>query len=98
MALNKSVSKTALTAHVFMYTLTLAVGISMLTLVTGEMIFAFSVINFICHWITDSLTSQGTKYFREKNDTHNFFVVIGFDQLIHQITLMITAITILGVK
>lgn len=41
------------------------------------------IINGILHYIIDYMTSQATKCFWNKKDYHNFFVVIGFDQLLH---------------
>jgi len=47
-------------------------------------------ITFLTHWFTDLFTSRWTSKLWEKKDVHNFFVVIGFDQLIHATTLLIT--------
>lgn len=40
-------------------------------------------INVILHYMIDYFTSKVTHYLWNKKDTHNFFVVIGFDQLLH---------------
>lgn len=47
-------------------------------------------ITFITHWITDYNTSRWTSKLWAKGDVHNFFVVVGGDQLIHYLTLLIT--------
>jgi len=47
-------------------------------------------ITFLTHWFTDLFTSRWTSKLWEKKDVHNFFVVIGLDQLIHATTLLIT--------
>lgn len=48
----------------------------------------FSTITFACHWLTDYLTSRIGKPFWEKQDFHNGFVVVGFDQVLHYIQLV----------
>lgn len=45
---------------------------------------------FVTHFCTDWITSRITARFWKKQSYHNFFVVIGFDQLIHQTTLLVT--------
>lgn len=50
----------------------------------------FSLITFCIHYITDAITSRISKPFFEKNDYHNGFVVIGFDQILHYIQLWLT--------
>lgn len=48
------------------------------------------IITFITHWVTDLITSKLTTYYYSKNNHFAFFGVIGFDQLIHTITLLLT--------
>jgi len=48
------------------------------------------ILIFLTHWLSDLFTSRWTSKLWEKKDVHNFFVVIGFDQLIHATTLLIT--------
>jgi hypothetical protein len=50
----------------------------------------FAMTTFIFHWATDYLTSRIGKPFWEKNDFHNGFVVVGFDQVLHYIQLVLT--------
>lgn len=50
----------------------------------------FSLITFICHTITDYFTSRLNSYLWNKGDVHNFFVSLGFDQLLHYIQLFLT--------
>jgi len=47
-------------------------------------------ITFITHWVTDYFTSKWTSRLWEEKQVHNFFVVIGLDQLIHATSLLIT--------
>jgi hypothetical protein len=47
-------------------------------------------ITFITHGVTDYFTSKWTSRLWEEKKVHDFFVVIGLDQLIHATTLLIT--------
>lgn len=50
----------------------------------------FFIITFICHTITDYFTSRLNSKLWEKGQVHNFFVSIGFDQVLHYIQLFLT--------
>lgn len=50
----------------------------------------FAIITFICHTITDMWSSRISSKFFKANDFHNGFVVVGFDQILHYIQLLIT--------
>lgn len=50
----------------------------------------FASITFVCHAITDAITSNISKEFFDNEDTHNGFVVIGVDQMLHYIQLYFT--------
>jgi len=52
--------------------------------------FIFAVITFLCHFITDAITSNWSKYYFDKKDYHNGFVIIGIDQILHYIQLYLT--------
>lgn len=47
----------------------------------------FGVIQFVTHTIVDWLTSRINKKLWENKLVHEFFVMIGFDQLIHYVIL-----------
>lgn len=79
MALNKSSSNYWLGLHCVIY------GIPFLIL--G---WKYALINAIAHFIIDYITSRITKYLWNKEKVHEFFVVIGFDQMLHMITLVST--------
>jgi hypothetical protein len=84
-AINKSTSIKYLTYHVLTYC------IPFLVFLTGGLslnMLWFFLLLFGTHWVTDFVTSKITSYFWQKKDMHNFFVIIGFDQLIHILTLM----------
>lgn len=50
----------------------------------------FVLITFICHTITDYFTSRLNSKLWAKEDVHNFFVSVGFDQVLHYMQLFIT--------
>lgn len=50
----------------------------------------FGLITFICHTITDYFTSRWTSKLYDKGDIHNFFVLVGFDQILHYTQLILT--------
>ena len=57
-------------------------------------LFLFIPITFVCHWLTDYFTSKvNTGLAIEAKRTtkwHDFFVNVGFDQLLHYIQLFLT--------
>lgn len=79
MAINKSSSNKWLLIHVGIY--------STVFVLFG---FLFVLITFILHFITDYFTSRLTTKLWKKGDRHNFFVVIGLDQFIHMVSLILT--------
>jgi len=94
MSLKKSKSILWLSYHVVVYSAmttllwSIFFGNMMVNpLTTISLIFG---ITFITHWITDYFTSKWTSRLWEEKQVHNFFVVIGLDQLIHATTLLIT--------
>lgn len=92
-ATNKSKNLAALASHVGAYTAVLAVGTLLLFhefLTFTEAWIGFIVTNGIAHFLTDAITSRFTAYHFGRNDPHNGFVVVGIDQWIHHVTLMVT--------
>lgn len=51
---------------------------------------SFVLITFICHTITDYFTSRLNSKLWAKGQIHNFFVSVGFDQVLHYIQLFLT--------
>lgn len=86
-ATNKSSNWLALTQHVYNYTCIITIPAAWVFLKTFDMFVAFLVITFLTHFVTDAITSRINTYLWKKGDVHNFFVSVGFDQLIHQFTL-----------
>lgn len=86
-SINKSKSNEALGRHVATYTLVLAGGS---IFILGYYAAAFALVNGVLHFVTDYFTSRWASRLYAKQDWHNFFVVIGLDQLIHHMTLAAT--------
>ena len=51
---------------------------------------AFGGITFVAHTITDYFTSRLNAKLWAKGDVHNFFVSVGFDQVLHYVQLFLT--------
>lgn len=87
--------------HLLPHTLTYT---TVLTLIVGLLMFfgflnysfssfiLFFVITYISHFITDFIVTMINSNFLLKNGRHKYFVSIGLDQLIHNITLFGTII------
>jgi hypothetical protein len=88
-ASNKSKNNVALSRHVLVYTTCLG-AVSALLFGLGPVWLLFVVGNGLLHFGTDYCTSRWSSRLYAKQDWHNFFVVIGFDQLTHQLTLAAT--------
>lgn len=88
-ASNKSKNFQALARHVLSYTaILMAYSVGFFGL--SYIVLYFAALNGTLHLITDFFTSRWTSALYAKQDWHNFFVVIGLDQLIHQLTLAVT--------
>lgn len=95
-ASTKSTSISSLIQHIIIYFFTLFIifGIAWFPLyylaemkITAQIWLQFTigitVVNSLLHYFIDFFTSKVTKYFWNKQDYHNFFVVMEFDQLLH---------------
>ncbi len=84
MALNKSASNGWLTAHVAVYT-------GVLFVVTVSVSPWYALVNGGLHWGVDYGTSRWTSHLYKAGRRHDFFVVVGLDQMIHTWCLGVTA-------
>lgn len=85
-AKNKSSRCDALLSHTFLYGLCFAPFFGA----------PFALVNFLLHTGIDFVTSRITKRLYEKGRVHDFFVVIGLDQLLHYACLLITYVWLKG--
>lgn len=86
-AKNKSKDSWALMAHTSIYSL---IWLIPTYFVLSFNCFTFVLITFIAHTITDYFTSRLNTYLHKKGDIHNFFVSVGFDQILHYVQLILT--------
>jgi len=86
-----------LLSHTGIYSLTWCIPISFMGLMDynnichiGPSLMWFPVITFLAHTLTDYFTSRLNTKLWSEGKVHNFFVSIGFDQVLHYIQLFIT--------
>jgi hypothetical protein len=98
-ATNKSANIGALTTHIFTYTLTLVVMLSFLAYIDTSAglddiyidgVIAYSMVNGALHFVTDFFTSKASKKAMSEEKIKLFWIIIGFDQFIHQFCLIAT--------
>ena len=91
MAVNKSTSWFWLTMHVKVYSVGMML-FSVLIFGYHNLMMAWGWVwaNAALHWATDACTSRVTSYLWKKEQRHWFFVMIGFDQVIHYACLFST--------
>lgn len=92
MATGKSKSLKWLSIHVAVYASVSLLTFAVLAIMYGDALIAFYwwIINVALHFVTDFFTSKVTSKFWEEKNMRFFFVMIGFDQLIHNICLVTT--------
>lgn len=91
MASNKSKRNDALALHVGVYSAILLMASGVLFASFGIWRVAeFVALNGLLHFATDYVTSRISSKLWGEGRWHDFFVVIGIDQLIHQVTLAVT--------
>ena len=93
-ASNKSKNSEALLRHVGSYTAIMGLGAAVL-FGLHLAVATFIAVNAVLHLVTDYFTSRWSSKLYAKQDWHNFFVVIGFDQLLHQSVLAATMLLLI---
>jgi membrane-bound metal-dependent hydrolase YbcI (DUF457 family) len=93
MALNKSTSLLWLTLHCLAYftvsLLCLCFIFYNFNLNNFKIVFEYCLYLSLSHWVIDLFTSKLSSYFWKREKRHEFFIVIGFDQLLHQVTILL---------
>lgn len=91
-AKNKSTNIFYLLEHTATYSFVWTFGIILIGYLTSASftLLWFVPITFISHTITDYFTSRLNSKLWAKGDVHNFFVSIGFDQVLHYVQLILT--------
>lgn len=110
MAVNKGSSLKALLLHVTVYTLVLGFGVFLLAfwiiggatspgVIEGSVRFAvvYALLNGILHGVVDFITSKMSSALYKSQDYYEFWVVIGFDQLLHTSILVLSYFWLLSV-
>jgi len=90
----KSKCNKSLSIHVLLYVATFLIA-GLVHFVTGNKVdvwkFAeYVIINGLLHWLTDYITSRESTKAYQNSDMEKFWNIIGFDQLIHGVTLYTT--------
>lgn len=94
MSTRKSSSNYYLTLHVLIYTFSTIMCWSLILpligyhITTGTVMLSFGLI-FLTHWVTDYITSRKTSKLYKEEKYHDFFVMIGFDQVLHYVQLFL---------
>lgn len=99
MAKGKSTSIKWLTLHILSYLkgfiCSAIIFYVTITLIWGRiasplLILGYCFVNAILHWVTDYFTSKETSRLWAELKVHQFFIMIGLDQLIHATCLILT--------
>jgi len=96
-ASNKSKNLIALLSHTFNYSIVWSIVILFVILPNLFDLFLFFLITFITHTLIDYFTSKQTAKLYAIQDYHNFFVIIGLDQILHYLQLWFTFQLLFGV-
>lgn len=93
MAMNKGKYWTPLLAHVLVYTLivflvTVGVGLSWEISIISLLLWIGA--NSFLHFWTDAITARFSSLAKDNGSTRIFWVIIGADQAVHQLTLILT--------
>lgn len=90
MALGKSKDNIALGTHALIVAIITGATAAQWLVDPNYLGFQFIGITFVCHFLTDYMTSRVNAKLWQANERHWFFVSIGFDQMLHYLQLAIT--------
>lgn len=97
MATEKSSSIAPLLAHILVYTVVLTVGAGLARVAIGTLAVSilpglmwFGLLNGVTHLAVDFVSSRLSKWARETGKMRIFWIVIGADQLVHQLILLVS--------
>ena len=88
MAISKSSSNKVLADHCVTYTGWMSLWFLLFVNSSLARYLLFFSGCFMVHFIVDFFTSRLNCYLRKKEDIHGFFVSVGFDQILHYLTLL----------
>jgi hypothetical protein len=88
-ATNKSKNNIALLMHTLTYSVSWLIYLVIIG-ISFKMAVLFCLATFAAHTFTDYFTSRKTAELYARKDYHNFFVIIGLDQILHYIQLWFT--------
>jgi hypothetical protein len=94
MALQKSDNNKVLAKHCLIYAGPLSLAFLTLSITAGIVSF---VVLFVSHFAIDYVTARMNKKFWLNNKRHEFFVMVGFDQYLHQGVLLFLTYIFWGV-
>lgn len=91
-ARGKSKNWSDLLSHTGTYSLVwfLIINTLIVLKVLNPLFYFFAPITFVAHTITDYFTSRLNSKLWSEGKVHNFFVSVGFDQVLHYIQLFLT--------
>ena len=98
MAQNKSKSNWPLIVHVCAYSAVMFVfGLAVLVFGVGTLALwaVFALVNGGLHFVTDFFTSRKSSKLYAEGRIHDFFVVIGLDQFLHQAAIAATLLMLI---
>lgn len=98
MAIHKASNSKVRLVHVLTWTASVGLGVGGYLLLTGRPFDNYALflgINFVAHYATDSVTAPLNTYLRDRDRRHAFFVSLGFDQWLHNATLLATSLLIM---
>lgn len=80
MASNKSKSNKALLFHTAVYSIPFLLCLG----------WKYAAINMVLHTVIDYVSSRASSHYWQQGKTHEFFVVVGLDQYLHAVCLILT--------